>query len=77
MRKGVKMKIYTQDRKQIIEMPREIWVVEIGDSGGIFSTSYSSAELGTYGTVKRAKEVLEEIFQCCKAGSSSYAMPEQ
>ena len=71
------MKIYTQDRKRIIEMPREIWIVEIEDNGGIFSTSHSSAELGTYGTVKRAKEVLEEIFQCCKTGSSIFAMPKQ
>ncbi len=71
------MKILTQDRKRIIEMPREIWIVRISDQGWIYSTSYINAELAHYDTVGRADAVLKEIFQYYRNGKNSYIMPEE
>ena len=71
------MKIYTQDRKRIIEMPREIWVAEMSINGEIYSTAYINAHLGTYNNIDRAKEVVKEIFDYHRSGKNSYIMPEQ
>lgn len=70
------MKIYTQDRERILEMPSDIWVVEYGSEsfGGVFSTSRNS-QLGEYKTKSRAKEVVKEIFEYYRNGKSSYIMP--
>lgn len=68
------MKLYTQDRRAIVEMPRELWVPEC--SNGIIVTSgYVNKYLGEYATVERAKEVLHEIFTSYEAGKSSYILP--
>ena len=71
------MKIYTQDRKRIIEMPREIWVTEMSTNGEIYSTAYINAHLGTYNNNDRAQEVVKEIFDYYRNGKNSYIMPEQ
>ena len=70
------MKIYTQDRERILEMPSNIWVVEYGSEslGGIFSTS-RNPQLGEYKTKSRAREVLGEIFKYFRDGKNSYIMP--
>ncbi len=71
------MKIYTQDRKRIIEMPREIWVTEMDNKGAIFSTAYINGHLGNYENEDRAKEVVKEIFDYHRNDKNSYIMPEQ
>ena len=70
------MKIYTQDRKRIIEMPKEVWITECGNVSFIISTSYSNPTLGTYETSK-AEDILKEMFDYYRNGKNSYIMPEQ
>lgn len=71
------MKILLQDRKKIVEMPREIWETQYGDAFGIVGTSYISPLFGLYATEQRAKEVLSQIFEYYRNGKNSYVMPEQ
>lgn len=72
------MKIYTQDRKAIIELPREVWATENGDMGAlVVGTSYIAPQFGCYATFDRAKEVVKEIFDYHRNGKNSYIMPEQ
>lgn len=56
------MKILTQERYRIVEMPREVWITKNGDQYEIMSTYSSCRSLGHYSTEKRAIEVLREIF---------------
>lgn len=70
------MKIYTQDRERIIDIPREIWVTTYGCDGfAIIGTSYLRGLLGLYGSEQRAKEVLKEIFEYYRNSKISYTMP--
>lgn len=71
------MKIYTQDRKAIIELPREVWAAENGDKALVVCTSYISPHIGKYDRFDRAKEVVKEIFDYYRNGKNSYIMPEQ
>lgn len=68
------MKIYTQDRRRVLEIPKEIWITVYRGGCGIFSTSLFP-QLGEYETEERASEVLEEIFQYYRNGKNSYIMP--
>ena len=70
------MKIYTQDRKRIIEMPKEVWITECGSVSFIVGTSYSNPTLGTY-EVSKAEGILKEMFDYYRNGKNSYIMPEQ
>lgn len=69
------MKIYTQDRNHVVEVPRELWVTQVGENGAIFATTYSVNPLGNYGSPERAREVLSELFQYYRNGKNSYIMP--
>lgn len=72
------MKIYTQNRKAVVELPREVLVAENGNDGAlVVSTSYISPYMGTYSSIDRAKEVVKEIFDYHRNGKNSYIMPEQ
>lgn len=72
------MKILTQDRTAVIELPREVWVTPQGPEGAIVvSTSYISPRIGNYGSVDRAKAVVKEIFYFYRSGKNSYIMPEE
>ncbi len=68
------MKILTQNRKAVIELPREVWASECGS---VVSTSYISPQIGEYASLDRAKEVVKEIFEYYRKGKDSYIMPEQ
>lgn len=70
------MKLYTQDRERIIEMPREIWVTTYSEKSGIFSTSLHP-QLAEYDAEERAKEVLAEIFKYYRNGENSYILPKE
>lgn len=70
------MKLYTQDRERIIEMPREIWVTTYSGRSGIFSTSLEP-QLAEYKTEGRAKVVLAELFDYYRNGKNSYALPKE
>ena len=72
------MKIYTQNRKAVVELPREVWAAGNGDERAlVVSTSYISPYLGEYNSIDRAKEVVKEIFDYHRNGKNSYIMPEQ
>jgi len=78
MKKGVNMKIYTQDRKAIIELPREVWATKNGNKGAlVVGTSYIAQYIGEYASLDRAKEIVREIFEYYRKGKNSYIMPEQ
>lgn len=69
------MKIYTQNRERVLEIPGEIWVAEYsGELAGIFSSS-RFPQLGEYKSKERAKEVVREIFEYYRNGKNSYIMP--
>lgn len=71
------MKIFTQDRHKVIEMPREMWVVPYDGGYGVLGTSYITPLFGVYVSDWRAKEVLKELFDYCRNGKSIYIMPEE
>lgn len=69
------MKIYLQDRSAVIELPRDIWVAEMGKGSLIVSSCGVRPYLGEYPTKERAVEVLKEIFEYHRAGKNSYIVP--
>lgn len=72
------MKILTQDRTAVIELPREVWVTPSGpERAMVVSTSYISPQIGQYDSVDRARTVVKEIFNYYRAGKNSYIMPEE
>ena len=72
------MKILTQNRDAVIEIPREVWATQHGpERASVVSTSYISPHMGTYNSIDRAKEVVKEIFDYHRNGKNSYIMPEQ
>jgi len=72
------MKIYTQDRKAIIELPKEIWATAYGlNRSAIIGTSYIAPSFGIYEGADRAAEILKEIFEYHRAGKKTYIMPEK
>ncbi|MBQ8804165.1 MAG: hypothetical protein IJZ53_11060 [Tyzzerella sp.] len=73
------MKIYTQDRRTMVELPREVWAAQVGpdNKGLVAATSYIAPQMGYYDTFDRAKEVVKEIFDYHRNGKNSYIMPEQ
>lgn len=70
------MKIYTQNRERIVEMPKDVRIAFGGSSSVITGSDHSDPVLGKY-TTARAKEVLREIFQYYRNGKNSYIMPEE
>lgn len=72
------MKILTQNRKAVIELPREVWAVKNGNDGALVAcTSYIAPQIGKYDSLDRAKEIVREIFEYYRKGKNSYIMPEQ
>lgn len=73
------MKILTQGRTAVIELPKEVWVTSYGPEGraGVFSTSDRMPCLGDYDGIDRAKAVVKEIFDYHRNGKNSYVMPER
>lgn len=72
------MKILTQDRTAVIELPREVWVTPQGpEKAMVVSTSYISPRIGHYDSIDRAKAVVREIFDFHRAGKKTYIMPEK
>lgn len=69
------MKIYTQDRKGVTEMPRELRVVTPGTAVFVVGCGLSVPVLASYKTEERAKEVVKEIFEYYRNGKNSYIMP--
>ena len=55
------MKIYTQDRRTMVELPREVWAAQVGpdNKGLVAATSYIAPQMGYYDTFDRAKEVVK------------------
>lgn len=70
------MRILTQNKSRIVELPAEVWATRCGDIGIICSTSRFPL-LGEYVSEKRACEVLTEMFNCYKNNESCYTMPEK
>lgn len=81
--KAGKMKIITQNRNEIVEYPRQVWVTPVSGNdtnnpnGCIMCNAFRYPALGEYKTIERAKEVLTEIFEAQRRGESSYYMPEK
>ncbi|MBQ8814109.1 MAG: hypothetical protein IJZ85_06425 [Lachnospiraceae bacterium] len=73
------MKILTQGRTAMVELPKEIWATSYGTEGraGVLSSSYISPCLGDYDSIGRAKAVVKELFDYHRNGKNSYIMPEQ
>ena len=81
--KAGKMKIMTQNRNEIVEYPRQVWVTPISGNdpdnpkGYIICNALRYPTLGEYPTVERAKQVLAEIFEAQRRGECSYYMPKE
>lgn len=71
------MKLYTQDRSKITELPKEIWVTSYGVQFAIIGTLYTMPVIALYDTEQRAKAVLKEIFEHYRNGKNSYVLPER
>lgn len=72
------MKILTQKRDEIIELPKKIWATTSGTKGVVVTSRATlDTEIGKYKDIKRAKEVLAEILQKYTARESVYIMPEE
>lgn len=72
------MKIMLQNRQMIIEQPRCLFIEPQADgSVAVASNARAAPALGTYPSMDRAKEVLNEIFQFQRNGKYNYYMPEQ
>lgn len=72
------MKILTQKRDEIIELPKKIWATTSGTKGVVVTSRATlDSEIGKYKDIKRAKEVLAEILQKYTARESVYIMPEE
>lgn len=73
------MKIFTQGRTCIIEMPKEVWCSSYGQENraSVFSSSELSPALGDYKDIGRARAVVKEIFDYYRNGKKTYVMPEQ
>lgn len=69
------MKIFLQDREKIVDMPREIWMSENRGQYSIIGTAYITPILGIYETEKKAKEVLNAIFEHYQDNERCYVMP--
>lgn len=69
------MKIFTQNRKYLVKMPRNIWAANYGNRAGIFCSDSSVSHLGEY-RKGRALEVLEEITEAYQNGESVFYMPQ-
>lgn len=72
------MKILTQKRDEIIELPKKIWATTSGTKGVVVTSRATlDPEIGKYKDIKRVKEVLAEILQKYTARESVYIMPEE
>lgn len=72
------MKILTQKRDEIIELPKKIWATTSGTKGVVITNRDTlDPEIGEYKDIKRAKEVLAEMLQKYASRESVYIMPEE
>ena len=72
------MKILTQNRDEIIEFPKKVWVTTSGRKGIIVTGRATlNPEIGEYKDINRAKEVLAEMLQKYAAKESVYILPEE
>lgn len=74
MANQTKMKIVTQDKKKIVDMPPELWISDCFGYSMIVGKCYITPHLGIYGKQK-AQEVLEEIIENYEQGTRVYYMP--
>ena len=71
------MKLYIQDRDAVIELPKDLWVVDVCSRGLIVSSNPVRPYIGEYPSVGRAREVLQEIFDYHRNGKNSYILPKE
>lgn len=77
-RKGQKLKVFTQNRNEIIDFPKKVWIVACGEKGMVVSTTATlDPAIGEYGNIDRAKEVLNDMLKQYKSGEKVYVMPEE
>lgn len=72
------MRILSQDRRAIVELPGEVWVTQVGEehNGLIVADVEFMPYLGIYTDCKRASEVLTEIFEAYTKKERVFIMPE-
>lgn len=70
------MKLYTQDRLRIMEMPGDIWTTVAGDKWIIVTNNTRAPQIAEYSDQERAAEVLAEIFKYYRNGKNSYILPK-
>ena len=77
-RKGQKLKVFTQNRNEIIDFPKKVWIVACGEKGMVVSTTATLVPtIGEYGNIDRAKEVLNDMLKQYKSGEKVYVIPEE
>ena len=77
-RKGQKLKVFTQNRNEIIDFPKKVWIVACGEKGMVVSTTATlDPTIWEYGNIDRAKEVLNDMLKQYKSGEKVYLMPEE
>lgn len=69
------MKIFTQNRKYLIEMPKNIWTTNYGNRAGVFCNNSSVSRLGEYHK-GRVLEVLGEIAEAYRNSEAVFYMPQ-
>lgn len=72
------MKILTQSKEQLINVPSELWITNNGTTKYmIVGTSYITPYLGEYSTYDKAASVLMEISESIKHDVKVYDMPSE
>lgn len=71
------MKIFTQDKKKFVDIPKELWVTDLPEYSLIVGKCYIEPCLGIYKTADRAAEVFKEMINNYNNGAVTYCMPAE
>lgn len=71
------MKIFIQDRRAVIDLPKDVWATQVPSGGYVCCTCHNFPYIGEYSTYERSLEVVHEIFEYYRNGKSSYIAPKE
>lgn len=69
------MRILSQSKEEVLNMPRSMWLTEVGGRGYIMSNAMYNPVIGDYATKERASQVLNSLYSAFKGGAKVYEMP--
>lgn len=68
------MRILCQDRTQIIDMPKAVWITQVGEKWVLMGSEGHPQVLATYKERYRAKDALKDLFDHHRR-DEDYVMP--